>query len=499
MHTSPLRFRIWLGLLGVLLCLNAQGEPADATQAAAALEKARREALAITVTCARLESPGDTAASGCGIKAPDLRKADQAADEWLSAPGYVKVEVDAASYLRAKDAAAKEGGKLRLVLNGFDMGTSAGVVGEVPGGDRILLTFRVGRSADNKDFWLAVFHEQGLTGGEPLQVGVGWSKRGITGVAPSASQSQSVRVSSPQQLALSGFGLALLLLLSIAVAWGTDIVRDGATPTYWKSARQLRRRLSGVRQRMLAGDPFREELREALQTTAWRGRYSDDQLDTGAYDAAAERALKGRPDPTDVEGWVVIGLALRTKAWRAQRASFSLGRVQLGLWFLFVVAVSVFLRVALGELPTIPPTLLALITVSAGTAGMSALTDVLAAPRLYRPSQGIVLDLLTGFDEKLQLHRFQAMVVNGLLLVTGFADVCSTLAFPEPDPTWLGFLGVSGITLAAGKQLREGGDAAAPADAQPKPSAPRHTPPTLPSPPPSPALPSADVPRGPVV
>lgn len=71
------------------------------------------------------------------------------------------------------------------------------------------------------------------------------------------------------------------------------------------------------------------------------------------------------------------------------------------------------------------------------------------------PSRGFWYDLLTGFDERKQLHRYQAVVVNILLLVVGIFHVQQQLSYPVFDPTWLIFLGISGTAYGVGKQVLE--------------------------------------------
>jgi hypothetical protein len=67
----------------------------------------------------------------------------------------------------------------------------------------------------------------------------------------------------------------------------------------------------------------------------------------------------------------------------------------------------------------------------------------------------LLTDIVTGFDEKQKFHRYQAVVVNILLLLTGFSYCVQQLAYPEFDQSWLALLGLSGATLGAGKQMLE--------------------------------------------
>jgi len=151
----------------------------------------------------------------------------------------------------------------------------------------------------------------------------------------------------------------------------------------------------------------------------------------------------------------IIGLALLARSWKPVRAAFSLARVQLAVWFVFAVAAGVFLWIVYGQLPPIDGSLLALLGLSVGTAGISVAVDKNSGGRGYSPSQGLLLDLVTGFDEKQQVHRYQAVVVNLLLLFVGISHVQQQLTYPIFDATWLALLGVSGVALGVGKQLLE--------------------------------------------
>jgi hypothetical protein len=151
-----------------------------------------------------------------------------------------------------------------------------------------------------------------------------------------------------------------------------------------------------------------------------------------------------------------FGLMLRTTDWKPVRATFSLSRVQLGLWFMFAACAGVFLWIVYGDLPAIDGSLLGLLGISTVTTVGSLAVDQNAGGRPYLPSQGLFNDLVTGFDgDKQQIHRLQAVVVNILLLAVGIVHVVQSLTYPTFDSTWLGFLGISGVALVTGKQYLE--------------------------------------------
>ena len=138
-----------------------------------------------------------------------------------------------------------------------------------------------------------------------------------------------------------------------------------------------------------------------------------------------------------------------------QRATFSLSRLQTGIWLFFIVAAGLFIRLVLGELPSPEPTIVALLGLSAATLTVSMAVDNSAGNRPYIQSVGLLSDLVTGWDGSQQLHRVQAIVVNLLLLIIGFDSVIKNLAYPVFDGAWLALLGVSAVAQTAGKQVLE--------------------------------------------
>jgi hypothetical protein len=137
-----------------------------------------------------------------------------------------------------------------------------------------------------------------------------------------------------------------------------------------------------------------------------------------------------------------------------QRVTFSLARVQVGLWLFYVVGAAVYLRLVLGALPTLEPSVAGLLVLSAATTVASAAVSSTTNPT-PAVSQGFFKDILTSPDGTQQLHRLQALLVNGLLLGVGIDSVVQNLAYPVFDNSWLALLGISGITQAAMKQATE--------------------------------------------
>jgi hypothetical protein len=138
------------------------------------------------------------------------------------------------------------------------------------------------------------------------------------------------------------------------------------------------------------------------------------------------------------------------------RAAYSLGRLQTGIWFLFAATSGLFLWVIYGHLPPVDGSVLAILGISVGVTGMSLAVDKRANDWDLRVrSNGLLVDLVTGHDNKQQVHRYQSVVANVILLFVGVGHVVQHLTYPVFDASWLAFLGISGIGLAAGKQIAE--------------------------------------------
>ena len=404
----------------------------------------------------------------------------------LIGDGDVVVYVGAAQYEKANQAAAKAGMTLRLRLNGMDQGADTALIGierpaaatsaataaaaapvagaaapatgaEAPVKPEplVALRFHLRRSAETRALWTSLYNAVGIKGSAPLRVGLGWSSF-ADAVTPDHVSELRVRVAD---LASTVTATLLIVLLFISVAWvlfRTDAFRDAATPAWWPVAKTLQRRVSAEMAAAVKivwkGGP---ELARAGVLDGFEPGVVYQSSRKAQYEAAAKLALAGEAlQGSDVPD-AVIGLALRTDQWKTVRPSFSLGRIQMGLWFVFVVATGLFLWVVYGQLPFLPPSMLGMLTLSAATAGASAASDSNAGGRPWLPSRGLWNDLVTGFNDKQQIHRFQSVVVNVLLLAVGITQVIGDLVFPSFDNSWLGFLGLSGVALTAGKEITE--------------------------------------------
>jgi hypothetical protein len=467
---------MWVTALPVLAFADSttNSKPSDATE-----QQKRRELLGFTIDCVRIDDrqPLGWRNLSIAIGSPDEQTKNRiaAAKKWLTVcddpptaepsvsltgTGTVTVYVTKKQFEAAADAAKADASELRLYLNGFDQGENGKLLSQQVLGDRIRLQFRVARGKQNRSLWTALYQEKGLIDESNLDVALGWSTVGPTAKAQSQPPGlYHVRVSDEAPVAAAFVWIAILLTGSLWVLYFTDTFRDAPTPSFWGDAKRIRRslffnlRINGLKRAAARSESAVVE--ETLKSSQYGALFDSRKLAGGTYSRAAEQALSRIVPSEQQVPDVVFGLATRGGRWNAVRATFSLGRVQVGAWFLFAVATGVFLRVVYGQLPELPTTMLALVTLSAVTALASYSVDTNSRLNTYLPTKGLLLDLVTGPDDKQQLHRFQAIVVNVLLLSVGILEVISELAYPTFDASWLAFIGISGAALTMGKQLTE--------------------------------------------
>ena len=339
-----------------------------------------------------------------------------------------------------------QGGNLLLYIDGVALPNDAQLTGVEHRDGDTHLRYRINQGPDTQVLWSSLYRDRGLLGTDSLRPAFGWSSQGPGATA--ANSLALIAVTSASQAGTAGAVLALLLVGLWLVGWLTDALRDAPLPTWWRDARDLRTRLRAP--------GAAETTVLAAVDPAWSPARRADCI------ALARAALEGAPVAADRLHDVAIGLALSAGRLRPVRASFSLARVQMAMWFAFALAAGIFLWIIYGQLRRIDGSLLGLLMISVGTAGVSLGTDRDAGGRPWAPSQGLFLDLVTGFDDSHQVHRYQSVAVNLLLLFVGVAHVVEQLTYPIFDATWLGLLGVSGAALGLGKQTLE-----KPADAPP--------------------------------
>lgn len=380
----------------------------------------------------------------------------------LVGTGDVRVAVDTASLLAAAADASAAPDQVRLFLNGIDMGRNGTLIAREDAGNFSTLRFHVDAGKDSQKLWAMLYRTVGLTSRDGLSVGLGWDG-GTASLAYTATQG-NLRV-AVTHAAMPWIALAVvvaLLLVFVRRGAASDVFRDAPTPAWWRTAMVLRRQ---VRAEMRRGRDAHDNdggatnwTSAALSVLAAQnaGFVADDPAACARAAQAANAALSGRlPDPRD-ESMTIAGLVLRQQDWMPVRATFSLTRVQLALWFSFAVCSGVFLWVIYGDLPAIDGSVLVLLGISVGTTGASFAVDQNFGGHPFEPSGGFLHDLVTGFaDDKQQIHRLQAVIVNLMLLVVGIVHVAQNLTYPTFESTWLVFLGVSGGTMVLGKQYVE--------------------------------------------
>lgn len=365
----------------------------------------------------------------------------------LTGAGDLLVAVESDDFEATQVSGRRPAGDFVLLLNGVPLPTNASLLALEDVGDLVVLRYRVSQGKESQKLWAILYKDSGLLATQPLYAALAWRRSGTEAVTTIPERSKvhaAVRVTTLGRFAWAGILVGLTVLTVIFVARRSDTLRDAATPEWLLRAKRLQRELV----RSGNAEAHEKRIRESFQAY--------DPADREHYDSLADRALAGEEIDAEKTPAAVIGLALRTGDWPLVRGTYSLSRTQLALWFTFTVATALFLWLVYGELAKIDNSLLLLLGISGGTAAVAWAADRNAGGRRYQPSEGFWADLVTGFDhENSQLHRYQAVVVNLLLLTVGIHHVAQQLTYPVFDETWLIFLGVSGATYGAGKHILE--------------------------------------------
>jgi hypothetical protein len=389
------------------------GNP-PAKQTRAAQEKAAiAQELARYGSCSPLESP-----------------------EPLLGTGDILIAIHPDAFDDLREFERKTAVPVGLYVNGVFLGDDAEPVGRELFPHAALLHFNIKPGEYSRRLWSALYRDGSTTQLHRLSAGLGWYN------APrSTSLLDKNRIAITSKPAFwLGIGF-IVLIIALAVWLGvvTDIFRDAKTPEAFHRAMQARK----LHRR-------NADTEDNLLRRLYPGYTTEVRLECTQL---AEEALKGTSIKTDSVNKVAAGLFLCRDQWASEKSSYSLGRSQLGLWFLFAIATGLYLLIIYGDLPALDGSLLGLLGLSLGVTGMSLAIDKNNPPVEFKPSQGILRDLITGWDDQYQVYRFQAVIVNLLLLVVGILHVFSHLSYPIFEPTWLAFLGISGLAYGAGKQI----------------------------------------------
>ena len=382
----------------------------------------------------------------CDQSANENRASDPQA---LVGIGDIDVAISRAGYERIVAYELKYSRALVLYINGVPLPKDAKRLGVENYNDYTLLRYRIDQGEDTQLLWSMLFRERGLLNNDFLRVALGWRESGpgtTLYLSPHPANYQNaatIGITTELRLGFASGAIALLIAGLTWIALKTDALRDASLPDWFVKAKEIRAQV--------LNPPYGRTSLEVLQDQD--ANYSD--VMKPQYVRVARAALDGTPPPPGREVMVPIGLALDTQIHEPQAASYSLARVQLAMWFAFAIAAGLFLWIVYGQLLRIDGSLVTLLLISTGTTALSTGVDRNAGSRPYASSKGFFLDLVTGFDESQQVHRYQAVVVNLLLLFVGISHVLQQLNYPIFEATWLGLLGVSGAALGLGKQTLE--------------------------------------------
>jgi hypothetical protein len=440
----------------------------------------------------------DTGASDAAandVPALRARMAECRSRSTLHGSGDVVVVATTESWKAAKADPTQKDLAPRLFIDGIPVADDALISTEGLADGTTRLRFHVSANAKNRALWLAIYRQQFIRA-SPARIALGWEGSEVPttvslqgqasgGIAPNIEISTGWRTLS---------ALAWLAVIAAVLAYclvATDAFRDRALPGWWAAATRLRKQWktgAGARQR---ASPTATDLPILLQQHGYWGLYIPGQ--EAEYLKVAREALAGKIDPQGAESdRATFGaLLLPPEDVKFGRGTFSLARLQSGLWLFFVVAAGVFIWLFTGELPSIEPTLLGLLAVSAATTVASVAVDKSSEGRPFQRSRGVLRDITTGWDGAQQLHRVQALVVNLVLFGIALDAVVQDLAMTKLDATWLALLGVSGATQTLMKRTLEKDTSTQDSSTDGPSAAPLATPPMPPMPSPPQALAAA--------
>lgn len=363
----------------------------------------------------------------------------------LNGSGDLTIAVDHDSFEAFRNTKRDQPGSFVLFLKGIPMLTDARLIASEQVGSLAVFRYRISQGKESQLLWSMLYADGSLFKSQPLHAALGWKAdtEATPSLIPARDDSGAqVRVTTELQLFLALALVALTIGVVVFIGSKGDSLRDANLPTWWQDAAALKAKLAKL-------DPA---ARDQYLVENYPGYVPGKAED---YIQRAQSLLERQPVANEHIPTVVVGLALLPRTWRPLRATYSLSRTQLALWFTFTVSAGLFLWMLYGDLRRIDGSLLLLLGISVGTAGVSWMADRNMPDRPYQPSQGFLADLLTGFDERKQLHRYQAVIVNLLLLIVGIFHVGQQLSYPVFDASWLIFLGISGSAYGVGKGLIE--------------------------------------------
>ncbi len=355
--------------------------------------------------------------------------------------GDVVVAISSSSYEKVFDYQAKKNERISLYINGVNLKSDAALISTQRLGSEVFLRYNIRPGEESRKLWAALYRSGSIDERHPLSVGLGWNLGPANDSVPVFQSTNSIAVTDTKAFRVAIGVIAAIVLSGALLGVRTDIFRDSKLPAPFIRAADAQRAI-------INGSP------QATVLTDIDPAYAPGNHD--GYTILARQALAGMDIAAMDANKLAVGLVLSNPESLETRSTYSLGRTQLGMWFLFAIAAGSYLWIVFGDLPKIEGSLITLLGLSIGLTGMSMAVDQSNPKISYRPTKGIFRDLVTDWDDQHQVHRFQAVLVNLLLLAVGIFCVIRDLTFPTFDGTWLTFLGISGVALAAGKSLAEG-------------------------------------------
>lgn len=386
-----------------------------------------------------------------------------------------------------------------LVLNGFDMGTGGEHLStEVLASGLTSLRYRLKPDKNSDKAWATLYRERGFTGSVDLRPALAWNGQTVFRVKKPLAPLVGIQVTDAITLVEAVVLSSVFLAIFFWALRRMDIFRESPALPWWDEADLLRDRVRAVKlgrkswlkfltrdirgihavkakmagmkywakgtAAVLVSDqattetsnviPESDAVIKLIKDSTYGGENFDQSKVQGCLDWA-DKAISGNYPVADSDiAATVVGLALTRRRWQPVRGAYSLASVQVGVWMMFACIAAIFLWVVYGALPAIVGSLLGLVSITVVVAGASWIIDPVG--KQYLESQGLWRDLMTGADGQSKVHRFQAVLVNLLLLVVGINWLLKFLTYPTFDDTWLQFLGLSGLAQTVGKSVNEG-------------------------------------------
>jgi len=358
------------------------------------------------------------------------------------------------------DPAAGE--KPRLWLNGAEVTNAVDLVGteRVPGQDTAFVTLRLNPGTQSRALWSNLIRNAGLSAKVPLLVGLGANaaaaqsavSAAVNTIPGIANYTPTIAVTVSWRLWLAAGLIVLFGGGAITLAFSRNVLKDQAPLAVAdlfdrasRLTRQWKARAGTINSCIAAYYPGYQP------NTPGSANYNP-CMPTGVDLAcleAAEGTLASKQVPADPKP-SIVGIIQGRREW-----SYSLAATQLFLWFLFALLSGIYFWAIYGQMPAIDNSILGLLGISASTAGVAWAVDKSAQSLPGGPSTGFFSDLITDASNDARIHRFQAVFVNGALLVVGISNIVLDMEYPTFDQTWLIFLTISGITYTAGKKIKE--------------------------------------------